>query len=152
MDTKEIEDLDEVPFKIVYLRLVSGEQVVAQLLGGITEEIDHYIFRYPMLIENQNIQGMPALNLSKYLPFDPRQILLLKKDHIVCISLTHETFCRYYENAIQYQENFLEPQNQANLERVNEHMEFALSDSNRQFTETMMKYKDKISQVPSGIQ
>jgi|SRR5688572_18897742 len=128
---------------IVHIHLVSGMQIAARYF----RDSDDLLFvEYPMLIEEKDVNGIPAMNLIKYLPFtsDNEQVLILKRDHVVSISPVTTTFSDYYYNTIHYNALYIQPGQDNTMAQMNAKLKTVLSKDSQDFAETMNKYRDLI--------
>jgi hypothetical protein len=130
---------------ILHIRLINGDQITARFHSDDIDT-DTLILEYPMLIEEKDVNGVPAVNLVKYLPFtaENEQVLLLKKDHILAISPVTNEFCTYYYNTIHYNIVFVQPHQDTNMKKINANLKTVLSQDNQDFLDAMKKHQDKI--------
>jgi len=135
---------------ILHIRLINGEQITARYHSD-DNDTQTLIVEYPMLIEEKDVNGVPAVNLVKYLPFtgETEQFLLLKKDHILAISpVTHE-FSKYYYNTIHYNMLFVQPNQEGNMRQINANLKMVLSKDNQEFLDAMKKHQNQIPGIIS---
>ena len=126
---------------ILYLRLVNGDQIAAKFVA----DSDHFLtVEYPMLVDHRSVDGTPAINLIKYLPFNTDQYLDLQKSHVVVMSVVNTAFAQYYYNSVHYHALHVQPQTDANLVEINKTLESVLSDNNQKFLDAVKKYQDQI--------
>jgi hypothetical protein len=134
---------------ILHLRLINNDQIAARLLDNNEDSIT---VEFPLLIETLAVDGITGINMSRYMPFDYQQILMLKKDHIVAMTETSEEFAKYYYNTIHYQSLYIQPQTDKSLKKINEKLEQVLSDDNQEFLESVKRLRDRIPEIPTTMQ
>jgi hypothetical protein len=132
---------------VLYLKLVNNEI----LAGRYVSDNDEYLtVEYPMSLENKQIDGVSAINLIKYLPFNFEQILILKKNHIIAMTNVTMEFARYYYNTIHYQAVFIQPHTEASMNQINLSLETVLSKDSQEFSEAMKFYQKRIPEILSN--
>jgi len=126
---------------VVYMRLVNGDQIAARV---IENELLTIVVEYPFLIEQKEVNGNPAINLVKYLPFNTGQILMLDKTHVIAFTSVSEEFAKYYHNNVQYNEVYVQPHTDANITHINKNLELAMSKEAKAFNDNLQRFADRI--------
>jgi hypothetical protein len=126
---------------ILYLRLVNGEHVAAKYVADSNE---YLTVEWPMLVDQRSVDGTPAINLIKYLPFNTEQYIDFMKNHIIAMSVVNTAFAQYYYNSVHYHTLHVQPQTDLNLVQINKTLESVLSDDNQKFIDAMKEHEDKI--------
>lgn len=129
--------------EVWYFRLTSNDQIAARV---IDQDNDHVLVQYPMCVENKIVDGVSAINLTKFLPFTnpSEQFVNLKREHIISMTPTTVQFAIYWHNTIQYQLTFIQPALEANMININKNLEAVLSDDNQNFLDALRRYIDRM--------
>lgn len=84
---------------IQHLRLVNGEEIVADIIGETEVSI---ILNNPLIVEEKIDELGSTLLLSKYIPFSKTKIMELSKTHIITYNELHPELIRYYYNSLKF--------------------------------------------------
>lgn len=126
--------------EVYHFHLINREQIAGRV--SLTDD-QHIVIEFPMIVENKIVEGMSAINLSKYLPFAAQedQFITLKRDHIVSMTPATVNFTNYWYNSVQFQLIYMQPQIEANMVSINKSLEQVLSGDNQKFLDALKKYE-----------
>ncbi len=129
---------------VVCLRLGSSELLMARF---IAETSKYITVSWPMVVTQVQIAGEQqgeVLNLKKWFPFDPDQIIDIPKDHIIAITGVSSSYEQYWYNTVAFQMIYVEPQAKNNVSALNRKLEEYNNVANINFAKAIEAYKDSI--------
>ena len=113
-------DLEKPKAKIVYIRLITGDEIVGDCLGE-DEESTMIILKSPMVMSeviNPYTHSI-GITLSKYMIFGNHEVIPIKNDHIVTITTPIKELEDFYNSSVVFNEEIASKEVADELSRAN---------------------------------
>ncbi len=130
---------------IVHIKLVTGEELFAKFQS---EEDNVYIISDPLIVEEKQnpYTGMPFITLSKYIAFSKSNVIQLQKSHVIALYIIIDELSVYYNNYLEYNNKFIEPNMMSQINTINTQLELLLQ-NNIEGTEVLYDTNTSNSQI-----
>lgn len=134
----DIPDEIEPTPQIVYIRLLSGEEVIGLCLGEDPQK-DVVVLKAPMLMSEMinPYNQSQAIVLSKFILFGDCEVIPIKNDQVVVMSTVLDEMQDFYNNSVLYTREFAHPYMLDELKQSNKAIKHAItSEQVKRFKET----------------
>lgn len=117
------EDFDNQEQHIVYLRLITGDEIVGECIGELeNSEPQTIILKSPMVMSeilNPYTQSM-SITLSKYMVFGSHDVMPIRMDHVVSMTTPIKELEDFYNTSVVFNQEIANKEVAEEIERANE--------------------------------
>jgi hypothetical protein len=109
---------------VFYIRLVSGEEVVAEV---VQETPAFIILNNPLMIESSSSEeGDHLIFMSRYNPYSKDSSVVIKRDHVCVYQTASDTMDEYYTKSVDFCKVYIDDKFKVGIQSATSHVDNAL--------------------------